>query len=518
MTLRDDRVAGDALTLGAGSTAFSNRNAGANVAVAVSGLVLSGADAANYQLSTTTLNSTATINRAVLTPTLAVADKTYDGSTSASITLRDNRVAGDALTLGAGSAAFANRNAGANVAVAVSGLALSGADATNYQLSTTALNATATINRAALTPTFVAADKTYDGSTGASITLRDNRVAGDALTLSAGSAVFANRNAGANVAVAVSGLAASGADAANYQLSTTTLNATATINRAALALTANARTKVYGDTLNLSGNEFSALGLVAGETLGQVTLASNGALAAAPVVGSPYALTISNASGGTFNPINYDISYRNGQLQVTQRPLTVATNSIVRFADQANPGSFGFSTSAGGLAGSDRIASVVQLVPAGSATALGGSVFELLPSGAVFAVGDASNYSLRYSSGLLVVLPTPPRIGDADAGSGNVNFAILLSPDEEPRALAELDRARSATSAVNAGSRDGAPNVPALRSVAVATPEQISVMLSADGRRLSLPELLKMPLISFDPQLRRLMLASDTVPTSATTP
>ena len=119
------------------------------------------------------------------------------------------------------------------------------------------------------------------------------------------------------------------------------------------------------------------------------------------------------------------------------------------------------------------------------------------------------------------MLPTPPRIGDADAGSassGNVNFAIQVSADEVRRALAELDRASAATSAVNAGSRDGAPNVPALQSVAVATPEQISVMLSADGRRLSLPELLKMPLISFDPQLRRLMLASDTVPTSATTP
>ena len=206
---------------------------------------------------------------------------------------------------------------------------------------------------------------------------------------------------------------------------------------------------------------------------------------------------------------------------MTQRPLTVATNSIVRFADQANPSSFGFSTSAGGLAGGDSIASVVQLAPAGSGTALGGSVYELLPSGAVFAVGDASNYSLRYSSGLLVVLPTPPRIGDADAGSassGNVNFAIQVSADEVRRALAELDRASAATPAVNAGSRDGASNVPALQSVAVATPEQISVMLSADGRRLSLPELLKMPLISFDPQLRRLMLASDTVPTSATTP
>jgi hypothetical protein len=79
-------------------------------------------------------NSNFTINPAVLTTSVSAADKVYDGSTSASLTLTDNRFGGDAVSVTA-RGQFADKNVGTNKAVAITGLTLSGADASNYSLS-----------------------------------------------------------------------------------------------------------------------------------------------------------------------------------------------------------------------------------------------------------------------------------------------------------------------------------------------------------------------------------------------
>ena len=396
-SLSGDVIAGDAVTVnvpgtGLGSAVMLNKNAGLNKSVVLSGLFLSGADAPNYAITGTAGVTVNIAQRAVTLSGVSAVDRIYDGTTVVAINTAGGSIsggiAGDNLQLlSTGSTgSMADKRAGLGKAVNVSGLSLGGSDAGNYTVAGGS-GLTVNIAQRALTPTFTVADKIYDGNTGASITLRDDRVAGDALTLTAGSAVFADRNAGANIAVALSGLAASGADAANYLLSTTTLDSSASINRAALALTANSITKVYGDTLNLSGSEFSALGLVAGETLGQVTLSSSGAAATAAVTGSPYALNIGNLSGGTFNPLNYDLRYSNGQVVVTRRPLIVAVNSLVRFAGELNPpGSFGLSTNAGGLVNGDALTQgQTAATPAGSNDAAGVAIYALLPSNVSFA-------------------------------------------------------------------------------------------------------------------------------------
>ena len=56
-----------------------------------------------------------------------------------------------------------------------------------------------------------------------------------------------------------------------------------------------------------------------GETVGSVTETSPGTAATASVAGSPYAITpASAATGGTFTPSNYTITYVNGALTVTR--------------------------------------------------------------------------------------------------------------------------------------------------------------------------------------------------------
>ena len=92
------------------------------------------------------------------------------------------------------------------------------------------------------------------------------------------------------------------------------MNGTLTIAPAPLTVTAQNVDKVYGQAPDLSG--FSTTGLVNGETVGSVSLASAGQPATASVAGSPYTITASDATGGTFVAGNYSISYVAGVLTV----------------------------------------------------------------------------------------------------------------------------------------------------------------------------------------------------------
>jgi hypothetical protein len=105
--------------------------------------------------------------------------------------------------------------------------------------------------------------------------------------------------------------------ASNYSI--TYVNGVLTVTPAPLTITAQDVSKVYGQVPVLSG--FNASALVNGETVDDVTLTSTGQVATASVAGSPYAIEPSNATGGTFTPGNYSISYVNGVLTVT--PATV---------------------------------------------------------------------------------------------------------------------------------------------------------------------------------------------------
>jgi len=107
-------------------------------------------------------------------------------------------------------------------------------------------------------------------------------------------------------------------------------NGALTINPAPLTITANDITKTYGDEITFAGTEFTSQGLVNSETIGKVDLASDGAPATAPVSGSPYDIIPSNATGGTFDPNNYDISYVNGKLTVISSPSSSSTAPIIR--------------------------------------------------------------------------------------------------------------------------------------------------------------------------------------------
>ncbi len=124
-------------------------------------------------------------------------------------------------------------------------------------------------------------------------------------------------------------------DVANYLISYA--GGLLTVNPAALTITADSTSKTYGQTVTFAGSEFSALGLQNGESVGSVTLASAGSVAAANVAGSPYAITAANAIGGTFDAANYLISYADGALTVNPATLTYLADPKSRLYGDANP-------------------------------------------------------------------------------------------------------------------------------------------------------------------------------------
>jgi hypothetical protein len=119
----------------------------------VSGITISGGDAANYNLLDTIANTTANITPRALTVIATGINKVYDGTTAATVTLSDNRIAGDIVTDTYTSASFGDKNVGVGKTVTVIGISISGTDAGNYTFNTAALaSANITPRTASVTP------------------------------------------------------------------------------------------------------------------------------------------------------------------------------------------------------------------------------------------------------------------------------------------------------------------------------------------------------------------------------
>src|SRR5213076_1642134 len=129
----------------------------------------------------TTASTTANITARDLTVSATGINKVYDGNTTATVTLSDNRVAGDVFTDSYTGASFDTKNVGAGKAVSVSGISITGTDAISYTFNATA-STSADITARALTVSATGVNNVYDGTKDATMTLSDNRVSGDVFT------------------------------------------------------------------------------------------------------------------------------------------------------------------------------------------------------------------------------------------------------------------------------------------------------------------------------------------------
>ncbi len=258
VSLSDDRVENDVVTVDYSTAKFDNKNTGEGKTVTISGITISGTDAANYTLAAVTATTTADITNKTLTVTASADNKEYDGNTSATVSLSDDRVENDVVTVDYSTAEFDNKNTGEGKTVTVSGITISGTDAGNYTLAAVTATTTADITNKTLTVTASADNKEYDGNTSATVSLSDDRVENDVVTVDYSTAEFDNKNTGEGKTVTVSGITISGTDAANYTLAAVTATTTADITNKTLTVTASADNKEYDGntsaTVSLSDN------------------------------------------------------------------------------------------------------------------------------------------------------------------------------------------------------------------------------------------------------------------------
>ena len=204
--------------------------------------------------------------------------------------------------------------------------------------------------------------------------------------------------AGASYVVAPS--AATGTiNTANYNITYNAYNGT--VGTAALSITASGQSKAYGQTVNFGSGStlFTSSGLQNNETIGTVTLACSGGAQAAAVSGSPYPITPSAATGGTFTPANYNITYNNGALTVNRAILTVTADNKIMGYGQAVPA---LTYTINGFVNGEN-SSVVGGAPNLSTTAGPGSPTGTYPITVTQGTLSAANYTFAPQNGTLTV-------------------------------------------------------------------------------------------------------------------
>ncbi len=167
------------------------------------------------------------------------------------------------------------------------------------------------------------------------------------------------------------------------------------ISSRSLTITANDRSKTYGDAVTFAGTEFTTAGLVNSDTVTGVTLASAGALASAPNGDYPI---IPSAATGT-GLANYNIAYVNGTLTVSTYGLTITANNTSKvYGDIVTFAGTEFTTS--GLMPGDSVNSVTLTSAGAGATSAAGS-FTIVPSTATGT--GLAKYTIIYANGILIV-------------------------------------------------------------------------------------------------------------------
>ncbi|MBT9488676.1 MAG: filamentous hemagglutinin N-terminal domain-containing protein [Rubrivivax sp.] len=313
----DGLVNGDELTL-ISSGSFADKHVATGKTVALVN-TLGGADVGNYSITEQTSTTASITPKATTLSDIVVADKVYDGASTATVSggVINGLLDGDVLIFSS-TGSFTDKHVGTGKTVTLVNL-FEGADRGNYNI-TEQTSTTASITPKAITLSgIVAADKVYDGSTTTSVSggLFEGLVNGDELTLiSIGR--FADKNVGSGKTVALTTVFG-GADLGNYSISAQAAASASIMPRALNLHGITAADKVYdgGTAASVSGGLFD--GLVAGD---QVTFSSSGHFGDKNA-GTGKAVALVNTLGGA-DLGNYSVSIQNQAVaSITPRPLTL---------------------------------------------------------------------------------------------------------------------------------------------------------------------------------------------------
>ena len=273
------------LTTGlSGGYASANVGSGSGLPVSLSGLALTGTDAANYSIGSTLSNANIGFmnQKALSAAIIGTPTKTYDTTTTATLGTGNFQVTGfvtgEGATVTKTSGTYAVANAGSpNVSTSlVSGdfNPNGGTLLTNYLLPVSASGA-GKINKAPLTITGVAAtNKTYNGNTTDALNTGSAALSGlfsadlGSVTLNSGSATgtFASKNVGTGIGVTAGGFSIGGGQSTNYALAQPA-GLLADITQASVNLASV--NKVYDATTSAvgAGVSYTLSGVVGGDSV-----------------------------------------------------------------------------------------------------------------------------------------------------------------------------------------------------------------------------------------------------------
>jgi hypothetical protein len=328
-------IPGDTVTLNTtnASGSFADKTVGKTKSVAINGLTLIGPDADKYTLKRSTTH--ADITAASLTVAgISASDKVYDGATTATLTTANATLVGlfgnDIVSLNStgGLGAFADPNAGAAKTVLVSGLAITGTDATNYALTqpTTTANITPADPEVSTWPT--ASPITY-GQTLAASSLSGGAATNSSgimplFTGASGTFTFTTPTLAPSAGTALQSVTYSPPDTTNYHTATSSVSVT--VSPKTLTVTGiTASNKVYDGTtsatLNASGATLA--GALNGDSVGLNTAAASGAFTD-PDVGTAKTVLVTGLNLTGTSATNYSLTQPTATANITAASLTVA--------------------------------------------------------------------------------------------------------------------------------------------------------------------------------------------------
>jgi filamentous hemagglutinin family protein len=304
-------LSGDNLTYADASATFASKDVANGVAVSVGGITESGTGAGNYSVNSTA-STTANITPAIVNLT---GSRSYDALLDASAGIFGTAgvvatgVGAETLVL-SGNGVLVSKNAGTQGLSSLGTLALVDGTglAIDYRLS--GGSDVVTVTPLAITVAGTANNKTYDGTTTATLSALGSSgvIAGDIVSFTDTGAAFANRNVGNGTTVAINGISAAGADAGNYRFDASATT-TADVTPATLTETAIPVSVAAGKVPNLSG---AVSGFVPGDTRANATDGTLVWATNAPVAATPgtYAIDGSGLTAENYvvvqSPINAD--------------------------------------------------------------------------------------------------------------------------------------------------------------------------------------------------------------------
>jgi hypothetical protein len=364
----------------------------------------------NYSLPTLISGAVGSVSPAPLTITANNDGKTYDAKpySGGNGVIYAGFVAGETSGVLGGSLAYAGNSQGAKNVGAYT-ITPEGLTSGNYDI--TFAGGVLTVNPKNLTAVYTAANKVYDATTAAEVAgSSSDIILGDAVAF-AQTAAFADKNAQAGKIVNVSGIALTGAEAANYSLQNTTAVTTADITPAPLTLTAQTNTKTYDGTTTASAIP-TVSGLKGSDTATGLieTYADKNAGTGKTINVSGY--IINDGAGGN----NYTVTTIADTTGVIDKAgLTITANNDAKFVSQADQAGYD-GVSYGGFVNGETSA-VLTALPTVARTnrdehKAGEYIGVLVPDGAV-----AMNYSMTYTAGNYTIVPAQQLLVKVESGA-----------------------------------------------------------------------------------------------------